>query len=63
MKMSRVGGRAKEKVTDRKLSKWLNLLKYHYYEQPMRGVAPTATPGVHLPHARPQVREMLGLKS
>lgn len=63
MKGSRAGGRTKEKVTDRKLSKCLNIIKHCYYEQPVCGVAPAATPGVHLPHTRPRVREILGLKS
>lgn len=34
-KRSKAGERAKEKVTSRKLSKWLHLIKYCYYEQPL----------------------------
>lgn len=35
IKRRRAGERAKEKVSSRKLSKWLNLVKYCYYEQPL----------------------------
>lgn len=31
IKRRRAGERAKEKVSSRKLSKWLNLIKYCYY--------------------------------